>query len=148
MKYVNGTTVMVALQTELPGLSSLPGAALAVHACVWQCRNTTQTPKSMGAAVPQLQDGAPFMCGCTGRPQYSARVRGGTVTLFQNPSTNPPRGKLSHKIHLCSVKLYRQVLLRMWPADQHWSENSWLNVHEGIRSLHQNVHHCVTRLTV
>lgn len=27
MKYVNCTTVMVALQTELPGLSSLPGAA-------------------------------------------------------------------------------------------------------------------------
>lgn len=68
MKCVNSTAVMEALQTEIPWLFSLPGAALAVHTCVWQCAGDLCVPvypagtrrKFPRAWEQQLRDGVPL----------------------------------------------------------------------------------------
>ena len=155
MKCVNGTAVTEALQTALPRLFSLPGAAPAVHTCT---RGRAQVT-CVSQGILQEHDADPHEharsscgagCPCVWPPRRAAtQLRLGgreVITLLPNPSTNPPKW-ISHRLHSCSVKLSRQVLFKIRPQSS-TGLNSWLNVQEGVRSLHQNVHHGDTRLTV
>ena len=115
--------------------------------CVYQC--TLQEHNTDSQERGSSSCGMEYPCVWLPRKATTQLQLGGreVITLLPNPSTNPPRGWISRWIHSCSMKLSRQVLFKMWPQTS-TGLNFWLNVQEGVRSLHQNVHHCDTRLTV
>lgn len=116
MKCVNDTAVMVA-PSGSPPFQGKPWLLMLLH----DSARKTCTPAGPGRARSKHAEAwAQWDGGCGwsilcmllhGKANHSTSLMGGTVILFQNPTTNLPRCKLSHSKPL--VKLNRQVLLKM-----------------------------------